>query len=264
VSRTLTINGYIATLNGPHFGNGGIIKQGNGYVILNGAETYTGNTEIHGGRLYVNNSIASGVILQHDSGISATLKGTGTIAQTVTVLNTSSGGFNNNITPGAGLGAVGDPGTLTMAGLNVTAGEVRLLFDILGTTPGTQYDQVVVTGSALLGTMTRLFINQGSFTPTIGDSFLIMVRGSGSSGILSTFGTNIPLNEGDTFSAPGSPGNFYQISYVGGDGNDISLTYVGVPEPTTWALLGITVAGAGLIGYRRRRQQQRDAEMPVL
>lgn len=28
-----------------------------------------------------------------------------------------------------------------------------------------------------------------------------------------------------------------------------------VPEPTTWALLGVTVVCAGVIGYRRRRQQ---------
>jgi hypothetical protein len=48
---------------------------------------------------------------------------------------------------------------------------------------------------------------------------------------------------------------FYQISSNGlsGAANDTIDVSGGVPEPSTWAMLGIGFAGLGYIGFRRAR-----------
>ena len=49
---TLNVTGYFSSL----FGNFGLIKMGPGTMILNGANTYTGNTAVDGGTLLLANS----------------------------------------------------------------------------------------------------------------------------------------------------------------------------------------------------------------
>ena len=57
-------------------------------------------------------------------------------------------------------------------------------------------------------------------------------------------------------------GDMFRVSYGDSDpdaaggrtaGNDVSLTFVGVPEPSTWVLLGSGAAGVGLVALRRRQ-----------
>ena len=68
------------------------------------------------------------------------------------------------------------PGTLTING-NYTQGVAGVLaVEIGGTTPGTQYDQLVVTGNTMLdGTLSVSLIN--AFTGTAGDTFTIIQSG---------------------------------------------------------------------------------------
>jgi hypothetical protein len=69
------------------------------------------------------------------------------------------------------------------------------------------------------------------------------------------------LPEGTNFV---SDGLLYTISYQGGTGNDVML--IAVPEPTTWALLGITALAGGGLYYRRRQRaaDEADREMTSL
>ena len=166
------------------------------------------------GTLLVNSpgSIASPVTV--NSG--GTLGGTGTVGNTVTV---DSGG---TIAPGT------SPGILNTGTLTLTAGST-LTVEINGTTVGTQYDQVNVTGGVDLGDAT-LNVLLG-FTPSAGQTFTIIANDLADA----VAGTFSGLPEGSIFTA--GAGRF-SISYVGGSGNDVVLTALNVP-PTIDKVFGM-------------------------
>jgi hypothetical protein len=50
---------------------------------------------------------------------------------------------------------------------------------------------------------------------------------------------------------------------LGGTAND-TIDISGVPEPSTWAMLGIGFAAMGVVGFRRTRTHGRPGETPPL
>ena len=82
---------------------------------------------------------------------------------------------------------------------------------------------------------------------TLGGETFLIIDNDGSDPIQGTFNG---LAEGTIFLADN---HLFQISYQGGTGNDLVLT--AVPEPTTWAMMGLGAAGVGYVWHRRRRQQ---------
>ena len=97
-------------------------------------------------------------------------------------------------------------------------------------TAGTDYDQLDVTGSVTLGSA-HLNVSLG-YTPAPGDSFLI-VNNDGSDPVSGTFNG---LAEGGLLVVGA---DVFQISYTGGDGNDVVLTRV---EADIWT--GASIAGS--------------------
>ena len=95
-----------------------------------------------------------------------------------------------------------------------------LALDILGSTAGTNYDQLNVTGTVSLGGA-ALALNIPS-PPAIGSTFTL-ISNDGSDAVVGTFAG---LPEGATVRVNSL---FYQISYVGGTGNDVVLTRVATP-----------------------------------
>ncbi|WP_280940223.1 autotransporter-associated beta strand repeat-containing protein [Aureimonas altamirensis] len=93
------------TFSGALGGTGGLSKTGTGTLTLSGANTYSGDTNVNGGMLAVNGSVA-GDIYVYDA---ATLAGTGSVTQTVHVL---SGGTLAGVQPTG----------LTMGALDMQAG----------------------------------------------------------------------------------------------------------------------------------------------
>ena len=200
-TATLTVNGT-GTFNGV-IQNGSVanvaLTIAGGTVTLSGANTYTGTTTVSGGTLLVNGSITSAVTVNS----SATLSGNGTIIGSVNDSGT--------VDPGT----VGGAGTLTIQGNYVQNSGGKLTEDIGGATAGTQYNQIIVTGTAsLAGTLNVCLIN--GYLPTLDSTFPIMTFAS-SSGDFAT----------KTYSNPGG-GNALLSGYT-----PASLVISVVPVGTT-------------------------------
>jgi autotransporter-associated beta strand protein len=193
------------TFSGNLGSSGPFEKVGAGTLTLSGTSTNGGTKSVLGGSLLVTGSIPGTFIV--DAG--ATLGGTGTISGPVTI---NAGG---TLAPGLSPG-ITNTGDLNLGGV--------LLVEIEGTTVGTQYDQTNVTGTVTIagGTLTLA----GAYAPLSGNTFVI-VANDGADAVTGTF-TGLP--EGATIAFNGAT---LQVSYVGGTGNDITLTAL-APTSTVW------------------------------
>ena len=196
---------------GPDPTGGSITKIGSGTLTLSGHSTYTGQTVLNAGKLIINGSVLTPLLV--DGG---TLSGTGTIGTT-----TINGG--GTLAPGSSVGILRVDGALTL-----TLGATYLI-ELNGPTVGTQHDQTAVTGAVVLGDAT-LSLRLG-FQPEPGMMFTIIENG-GTDGVSGIFAG---LSEGMTVAADGQG---FSISYAGGSGNDVVLTAI-IPEPRTWLLLAM-------------------------
>lgn len=146
--------------------------------------------------------------------------------------------------------AGGGIGTVTTGGLTLLGGP-QISFQIDGTTAGVTYDQLVVNGGVDLGLGVSALNLLLGFTPTIGDSF-VLVDNDAADAVLGTFSG---LSEGASFTLAGFG---FGITYAGGDGNDVVLSVLRagngtpVPAPATLAL-----AALGLVAAARRRRVRR-------
>jgi len=237
-----------------------LVKADAGTWILSGVNTYTGTTGVSGGTLKINgdNSAATGAV---SVGSGATLAGNGSVGGSVTV---ASGGFlNGNSTYGglvtvSGNHAPGDSAAQqTFSGGLSYAGTGLLEWELFSSTtgdPGTNYDQILVTGGELAiaeGATLSLFLNRtGSTVDIENDAFWraahtwtvidYLVDGGHSSGSFTSLAWD---------PAYATYGNFSVASVDG----DVQLSWTPVPEPSTLAgLAGLAVAGLGAWLWRRR------------
>ena len=152
--------GYLCV--GCYPGSAGTYNLSGGALILD--ELQIGYQSSGGTGTFTFNAPATLTVFGHLSlGADRKLAGNGTTAASIN----NSGG---TISPGDSLG------TLTVGSLtNASAGNVQI--ELGGTTPGTQYDRLVVSGAAALnGTLDVLL--SGGFMPAAGDSFDILNWGS--------------------------------------------------------------------------------------
>ena len=152
----------------------GLAKLGTGTLILTGANTYSGGTQVDGGTLEIDNTTGSGTGTGAVSVASgATLLGTGTVGTGSSAVTVASGG-----TLGAGtastIGALAINGTLNLQSGSTTALRIE------GTTAGVTYDQINVTGAVTLGG--TLSLSYGGFTPVAGGSFELITSSTGVTG----------------------------------------------------------------------------------
>jgi hypothetical protein len=208
--------------------SGGFTKSGDGTLILATDHNYTGPTAITGGTLTVNGSLLGSSTVTVGNG--GRLNGTGSVSGSVAV---QAGG---ELAPGASPG-IFNSGSVTFATSSIFDVEIE------GTTVGTGYDQLNVTGSVSLGNAT---LNVGgSHIPAVGDSFIII----NNDGVDAVSGTFNGLPEGATLAVNGG---YVTISYTAGDGNDVALVGVaacGVMNGGVYALgtpsVGIEVVDKG-------------------
>jgi hypothetical protein len=142
------------------------------------------------------------------------LTGSGVLTQPLFV---AAGG---TMSPGSSPGVMHVDDTSYASGVTVT-------FDVWGPSPGTGYDQLIVTGGVALGSATLAIDLR--YTPTVGEPFLL-IDNDGTDPISGTFAG---MPEGMVFTVVnGANSATFQITYQGNTGNDVVLTAIDAAAPS--------------------------------
>ncbi|XHR31172.1 MAG: autotransporter-associated beta strand repeat-containing protein [Chthoniobacteraceae bacterium] len=233
-ASSLTVAGGTTSITGKATSSG-TIGVASGATLKNTGNTIsTGTLSVaSGGTLNNNGAITAAV------GISGVLSGTGTITGNVFILN------GGTLTPGNSAGTTTVNGNLSVA----DGAKVSLEFNSLSS-----FDKIVVNGGVSLSS---------SLTLTLSDTFLsecaaltsgttlVLLENDGTDAVTGVYSSISYVTTSGTFAVSGTAftvgSTIYDISYTGGDGNDVTLTVV--PEPSTWAMLA---GGVGLLASFQR------------
>jgi autotransporter-associated beta strand protein len=208
-----------------------LTKVGGGTFTVNGSNNFSGGTNVNVGALFVNGSLTSAVnTVAVASG--ATLAGSGTISGGTTI---SSGAFLDAGSAANTIGALTFTSTLGLASGATASFQLN---------SSTGLSDSVVANGVTLGGASLSLADLGSGIWSGAPTFVLVDNTSNDS----IGGTFTGLNEGASVTV-GS--NTFWISYVGGTGNDITLSTI--PEPSAFAALA-GLAGLGFAASRRRRR----------
>ena len=250
----------------------GVTKSGSGKWILSGSNSYTGATAVNAGTLIIAGSISNssavtvgagghfgynsavartGSITLNGSEVSrAVLSGTGAI-NTALVLDN----VGDTLSPG------NSPGILSL-GVSQSWESFTYQWEtnnFTGTTAGTDFDRIAITGSlALTGGTGDYVLDLFSLTALNELGNVANFDGSARSWIILTTTTGITgfdaadwsILTANFTSSPAWTG-MWSVSQVG---NDLSLNYSAIPEPGTSLMIALGL-GLTVLLYRRRRPQ---------
>lgn len=232
-----------AVVSGDH----ALTKVGGGTTTLAANNTYTGTTTVSAGTLQV--GIAgvgrSGTGTVALNGASAVLAGTGSVENTISVmLGTIRPGDNG----GSSTGTLNTKSLVFSPASSTTVAEMQIV-------SAAAFDALNITGDVTLNSSSNIFVNGSGYTAAVGDSFtlldwsgLITTNGFATGSNLRT-GNNLDGNEGNLDLPDVSGVGLWQISDLI-NGGALTITVVGVPEPTRGVL--VMVGGAALVMRRRR------------
>ena len=189
-------------------GAGALTKTQAGDLVLKGDNAYTGPTFVQGGNLFINGSQPASAV---DVSAGGALRGIGTCGP---VTN----GFFGSLIPGL----LNSPGILHISGGLTFQSLCETVVRLNGPEPGVGHDQLAVTGEVQFEGSASLTVSPG-YAPPVGATFEI-IRKDSTNPVVGTF---VGLPEGALLVASNTA---YRISYVGGDGNDITLTRDSVPS----------------------------------
>jgi autotransporter-associated beta strand protein len=195
--------------------NFSLLKDGSGLVILTGANAITGTTSVERGELHVTGSIGTGLSTGNVSVASgATLSGSGDVGGTL-----AGDGLGLSVSGRLALDTPGGPQQMTTALLGLTGGTFAV-----GVDSAAAHSQLLAaSGYVWLIAEPALSVRAG--TGLAAGDVVTIVRKTHPDAIVGTFAG---LPEGAIVTPISGAGTF-RISYVGGDGNDITLTYIAPP-----------------------------------
>ncbi len=244
-----------------------------GSLTLSNANSYIGNTTIEGGTLIAANTQAFGFGLNHiilDGG-GLDVASTASISNTIQGMGTAdpisgSGTITTNVKiDNAFLLSPGDPlGTLTFSnGLRLAPnGSMTLkLYDASGM-PGSGWGFLNVSGGNLNITATaRTFSFNVNTIDAFGNPAAALNFNSATSyswkfatatnPIVGFNASDFNINTSGFTNA--TNGGFFSISNAG---DNLFLNFTPVPEPTTWAMLGLGIAAVAPFAISRRRRRR--------
>ena len=253
-----------------------------------GTNGYSGGTTVTAGTLLVNNTAGSGVgfgnVTVGTAGVSATgtanLGGSGTLlADNTTSRNVANLAARSSVKieangihhAGATIDA-GSVGTQTIAGDLSYSDGATIAWDLVSnsvTTPGTDYDQFVVNngGSVTFNSSLNLEITFGTGVD-FGDAFWNSGGGVNEwqiidgtiNATLPTFDPNVTFNTTGASNSQFFKGDAFGLFADNIAGTDTNGGYylrqlAAIPEPSTFSLLGLGLAGFGWFARRRRNRQ---------
>lgn len=231
-STSSTINNANSlTLSGQMTGSGNLAKSGAGTLILsNTTSTNSGTVTVNAGVLQLDGKVGGGVTVA-----GGTLAGGGASTAAGEAAGDVSIDSGGTLSPGANGGA--DVADLKTGNLTVVSGGTLAMTLNGATTAGTDYDQIITTGTVNV-TGATLSVS-GSATAAPGTVFTL-ISNDGTDAVTGTFNG---LAEGATVTVNGVG---MTISYAGGtDNNDITLTRQAV-NMLMANLNGDSVAWAGV------------------
>ncbi|NRB73224.1 MAG: autotransporter-associated beta strand repeat-containing protein [Verrucomicrobiales bacterium] len=269
-TAVLAFNRSNAVMQGTDFstaaitGSGGISQVGTGTSTLNAANTYSGATSVLGGTLMINGdqSGATGVVTV---GANATLGGTGTIGGNTTI----SAGANHLITNTSGMDSLADTqtfsGDLTYTG--TASSPTTVSWNLIDTSmaAGSGWDLFDVnSGTLTFGTEANSIsfqINdQDDLNQTPGSewwrsdrTFTVWDYGTLTGGPFT--GTDFDIFD-IAYSGVNAGNGVSHAAFAFDDtGSAIVLNFTAVPEPSTFSLICLGLAGFGWFTRRRRNRR---------
>ena len=237
-TSTLTINNTgNYTYDSAITGNLELIKQGAGVQTFSGSSSYTGTTTVSAGTLVIasNGNITSSSAIVN--GGTLTVNG---LAGAVTVDGGTLGGNGTVgaviVNAGGTLAPGNSPGILTASSVSLN-GTTNMEIAGSGGVAGTDFDQIVSSGViAYGGALSILSFGGYDITQTASYDLFNFASQSGDFTSVSVGVTGLTLSSG-VWSGADISGNSYTFSQIDG-----TLAVIAVPEPKTWALIGIGLA----------------------
>jgi fibronectin-binding autotransporter adhesin len=142
--------------------DGGTLSAANGFV-LNAGSAITGQGTVNSSNTLALHSVVNGIIQGNSPSqpitLSGWIKGTGTLS-------------NVSFAPGATYDPGFSPTTVFVGNIAFNSGST-LNIDLGGTTPGSQYDQIISSGAVTLAGTLNL-VPYGAYVPAAGDKFVVM------------------------------------------------------------------------------------------
>ncbi len=229
-AHTLGCTGQTAPTNymGGFSGTGGFRQSTSGVEVISGTSfPYTGSTMLAGGSIHI-----WGALLNSPVVVSS---GTLVLANDASVGPVTVSGASSVLSCNETISAMTMHGTTPSLTLSNSS-----TFSVLSKSP-TDYTTVSTAAVSLSGSV--LAIDTSLFTPTP-TSVMTIITNTGASPISGTF---TGLAEGATVASTSNTGTTFTISYIGGSGNDVTLT--GVTIATDFVAPTITsVATSAITG----------------